>query len=219
MKSAAPILAAVLLLASGYVHGMWTGRWQATDSLESAAAAVQRLPQQFNDWEVVSETKVTAEEQTIAELAGSVSRQYRHARTGDVVTVLLMVGKPGPISVHSPTACYTGQGYQQDGAIRIHRCDVAQQGHQFQTAQFHSPNKSETLQPRVYWGWSAGDVWSCPESPRLAFVGQPALYKLYVAFETGGSVKAKTINPAERMLQDLIPVIKQSVFAPATHRL
>ncbi len=218
MKSIPSIVATLLVVASGYVHGMWTGRWHSSDALAKAASSVALLPTEFADWKMVHETDVSAEEKSVAELAASVSRQYRNEVTGDVVAVLLMVGKSGPISVHPPTACYTGLGYQQLGATRNYACDVETKDnkkirHQFQTAQFTSPKKTETVQPQVFWGWSADGVWSSPDSPRLVFVGKPALFKLYVSYEATSLIKSKEQTPAEKMLKDLLPVLSESLFA------
>lgn len=218
MKTIPSIVATLLLLVSGYVHGMWTGRWQQSDALATAASALDAVPTEFADWKMEHQSDISPEEKSVAEIAGSIARQYRNQRTGEVVSLLLMVGKPGPISVHPPTACYTGLGYQQVGATRAYACDVEmaegqKTRHQFQTAQFASPKKTETVQPHVFWAWSADGIWSCPDSPRLAFVGKPALFKLYVSYEAHSVVKSKEKTPAERMLADLLPVLRMSLFA------
>lgn len=195
---------------------MWTGRWQNSGALTVAAANVERLPHKIGDWEMIKENQVSDEEKSVAELAGSISRQYRHQHSGDIVTVLLMMGKPGPIAVHPPTACYTGLGYQQVGSTRNQTIEIVnpngKQRHQFQNAQFTNPKKTETQEPHVFWGWSADGNWSCPDSPRLAFVGKPALFKLYVTYEAGGVVKSKDQTPAEKMLKELIPILSEQVF-------
>lgn len=217
MKAIPAAIAIILIVASGYVHGMWTGRWQSSEALVKAALSVTALPEQFGDWVMVGESTVSEDEKTTAELAASISRQYRHQRSGDTVSVLLMVGKPGPISVHPPTACYTGLGYQQIGATRAYICELPESDgvvrrHHFLSAQFMSPKNSELSQPQVYWGWSSDGVWSSPDNPRLAFVGTSTLFKLYLAFESGGRLKDKQGNPAEHMLNELLPVLSKVVF-------
>lgn len=218
MKPTLPLLIGTLLLVgSGLVHGMWTGRWQSAESLARAASAVDLVPKTIGDWDTVRETEVSDEEKKVAELAGSLARQYRNRRTGDVVSLLLMCGKPGPISVHPPTACYTGLGYQQVGSTRTHRCSTGEQEtlarHEFQTAQFASPKRGDSLQPRIYWSWSVNGVWHVPDNPRLSFAGGPALFKIYVAFESDDVTKSKVKLPPERFLEELLPVLREHVFA------
>ena len=50
-----------------------------------------------------------AYEAAAAELEGWLARRYLHRRTGVVVHVLLLCGRPGPLSVHTPEVCYYGQ--------------------------------------------------------------------------------------------------------------
>ncbi len=217
MKSLPLIIGMLLIVGSGIVHGMWTGRWESAEALTLAASAVDRVPKTIGDWETVRETEVSDEEKKLAELAGSIARQYRNRRTGDVVSLLLMCGKPGPISVHPPTACYTGLGYQQVGATRTYRCSSGEGDalarHEFQTAQFASPKRGDSMQPRIYWSWSKNGVWNVPDNPRLSFAGAPALFKVYVAFESPDITKSKEKTPPERFLEELLPVLRESVFA------
>ena len=47
-----------------------------------------------------------------AGIKGCVYRRYRNPRTGESVSVLLVCGRGGPISVHTPDVCYAGAGYR-----------------------------------------------------------------------------------------------------------
>lgn len=204
-----------LVVASGYVHGSWTGRWQSAEVLARAADAVQKVPQTIGDWDCVKENQLTSEEVELAEIAGYVSRQYRNRRTSDVVNFVLMCGKPGPISVHPPTACYTGLGYQQVGLTQPYRRqpqDNLVAADQFHTARFESPQRGDTVQPHIYWAWTADGRWQTPESPRLAFVGSPALFKMYVSFEAESGSKPDVQSPAVTFLDAALPVLQTQVF-------
>src|SRR5262245_30731902 len=94
-----PLLAAFLLLAlSGIVHGLWTGRWGPSPDLRAAAARCEEVPATVGDWEghpFELDRRVLA----AAEVQGYASRRYVNRRTRESVSVLLVCGRPGPMSV------------------------------------------------------------------------------------------------------------------------
>ena len=45
--------------------------------------------------------------------AGVLARRFVHQENGKIVTIYLACGRPGPICVHSPDACYTADGYRE----------------------------------------------------------------------------------------------------------
>src|SRR5207248_510559 len=46
-----------------------------------------------------------------AQVAGALSRRYTHRYTHAAATVLILCGRPGPVSVHTPDVCYSGAGF------------------------------------------------------------------------------------------------------------
>lgn len=219
LSTLASLLAIALVAISGYVHGAWTGRWQSAEVLARAAETVKQVPKTIGDWDCVQENQLTQEELDLASVAGYVSRQYRNRRTNETVQFVLMCGPAGPIAVHPPTACYTGLGYQQVGETVPYRCALqdgtSAVGNAFQTARFESPRRGDTVQPHIYWAWSTNGRWQTPESPRLAFVGSPVLFKAYVAFETDAGVKSNGQSPAAAFLDVALPVLQERVFGVA----
>jgi hypothetical protein len=205
-----------LVVASGIVHGMWTGRWQTVD-VTGIVAQLQSVSRQVGDWEAVSDGSISQDSQDLAELEGYVMRHYRNRRTGESVGLLLMCGKSGPIAVHPPTACYAGQGYQQVGDVRtvlleIESPEKQSQLHAFQTAQFQKSGIARLSQPSIYWAWTVNGNWQVPERPRLAFAGEPILFKLYV---TTDKHKPSTKNEApaeERFLEQFLPSLERLLF-------
>ncbi len=219
LSTIASLLAIALVAISGYVHGAWTGRWQSAEVLAHAAEAIKHVPKTIGDWDCVRENQLTQEELDLASVAGYVSRHYRNRRTNEAVQFVLMCGPAGPIAVHPPTACYTGLGYQQVGETAPYH-GVPQDGtaavdDAFQTARFESPRRGDTIQPHIYWAWSTDGRWQTPESPRLAFVGSPVLFKAYVAFETDAGVKLNSQSPAAAFLDVALPVLRERVFGVA----
>src|SRR5438270_8294606 len=84
--------ALVLLVLTGLVHGLWTGRWHTDTDLEDAAASVQTVPLILGDWQGRPE-KSDAEAFQQAGAAGYWVRRYEH--NGEEVTVVLMCGRAG----------------------------------------------------------------------------------------------------------------------------
>ena len=48
----------------------------------------------------------------IGQIDGYLSRTYTNQGTGATVSLLIVGGKPGPISVHTPDICFSGAGYE-----------------------------------------------------------------------------------------------------------
>lgn len=241
------LIAVVLLLGGGVVHGTWTHRWQKLDRTDGPESRLHRVPMSLDDWDG-KDTPISDVEQKMAGLTNYLQRTYTSRRTGDSVTVTLMCGPTGPIAVHPPTACYQGAGYQQSGATRSAILNVptgssstretqdstsvadhlghkglgpttlASSRHVFAAADFFLPSHPEVAQPRIYWAWSADGVWQVPDSPRLEFAGQPTLFKLYVTFERPFDKDRSAASPAETLLKLLLPAIQQEVFGPNVAR-
>src|SRR5262249_9827140 len=113
-----PILASLVLVGTlGAVHGGFTDRWGPSGPLERGPAALRRVPVAFGDWSG-EDVPYEPEDMARAGIKGCVYRRYTHARTREVVSVLLVCGRGGPISVHTPDVCYAGAGYRQVGDER-----------------------------------------------------------------------------------------------------
>lgn len=108
-------------------------------------------------------------------------RTYEHESSGEIVSVLLIVGRPGPVAVHSPDVCYPAAGYEASEAP-VHQRVTAKNG---TTAEFWKVDFRKEMVPipgrlRIYWAWRGSGGWSAPLTPRLAFAREDCLYKLYV---------------------------------------
>src|SRR4051794_23502366 len=109
-KLVATLVAVVLLVSAGVVHGLWTERWQPSPALEDAAEKVARVPLRFGDW-VGKEGEPDPEAFAMAGARGYWTRTYTNERTGESVLVILMCGRAGRMSVHTPEVCYRGAGF------------------------------------------------------------------------------------------------------------
>ncbi len=177
-----------ILAASGVIQGRLDGRWSSSPSLDAAVGRIGRLPGRVGPW-AGEDGELDQVALRRAGIAGGLLRRYRDAGTGALVSVLLVCGRPGPISVHTPEVCYAGAGFELAAppstpipgflAARMVR---------------EGPAALETLQ--VCWSWNASGAWEAPANPRLAFGARPFLYKLYVVGSPGPAGEDLEAGPA-----------------------
>jgi hypothetical protein len=222
MNRRLPLLLAAfaLILSAGLVHGLWTNRWVPSDEPGASAARLQRLPRTVNDWDG-EDREIPATQLAIGEIAGYQSRQYVNRLTGSKVEIMIVCGRPGPISVHTPEVCFGGAGYQMVGSET--RVSVLPQGGAGGPSEFRSARMKKTNTPvpdtiRILWAWSSdGVAWQAPDYPRLAFAGpgHDALYKLYVIRHVAQSEEAPEDDACIEFVQPLLRELA-SCLAPGS---
>jgi hypothetical protein len=174
------VVAVAAVIAVGLVQGSWTDRWGNSAALEEAAARLDRVPWQVGDWQG-KELEMDARQMARSGVARYLARRYQNRFDHTSISILLLCGRAGPVSVHTPDVCYGGAGYEMVG--RPARHEVAP-GTEFWVATFRAQGLTAPGYVRVWWAWSAsGGGWKAAGNPRLAFGRTPALYKLYVTRE------------------------------------
>jgi hypothetical protein len=209
MKRYLPLLVgAVLLVVSGVVNGIWTNRWTVSAAVSASCSRLESVPATLGDWQG-QPFELDARQLTVAEVSGHLARRYVHKRSGREVNLVLLCGRAGPLSVHQPDVCYVGAGYHlaagpekwapsEDGAGR---CD-------FWMARFTRPGQ-ETTPLRVFWAWSGTGDWRAADKPRLAFGGQPALYKIYISHRMTRPDEPIDEGVGREFLQVLLPELRR----------
>jgi hypothetical protein len=174
-------------------------------ALARAAGRVAKIPERIGPWSSTPR-ELPAQEARLAEVTAGLRRDYRRERSHDVVTLTLLCGPAGPLSVHPPEACLEGLGWQLSlGPVIVSPIP----GTRLHKAAFEPPEFSGTSILRVVWGWSSGSEWDVPDYPRLAYRGQSALYKLYaVSRDLRGG---RDTELAESFLVDALPVIREAL--------
>lgn len=212
-RLAAFLIALLVLVAVGFVHGMWGNRWGRPEELDTALARVALVPAAFGDWQA-KDVELTPGDQRSFELAGAQRywmRAYLHRRSQAAITVVLMCGRAGRMAVHTPEVCYRGAGYEMDGVA----LPVTVSGEAgvplgaFWTARF-SKHTGVASDLRLYWAWTADGVWQAPSSPRWLYRGAPFLYKLYVSQDAIRSDVSTEATP--EFLRQFLPQVKQALF-------
>jgi hypothetical protein len=191
---------------TGLAHGLRTGRWQTSRAVESAVAGLSRVPMDVGDWKGEA---VEVEAHAFAHVGadGFLVRRYQNRLTGRTLSVMLVGGLPGPISVHSPDVCYSGAGYEvvaPPGRVAV--AAGAGESAEFLTGKFRKTNAVVPSQLRIFWAWHApGGGWSAPDNPRWTFARSPALFKLYVIREMASPDERPEDDPALEFLRQLLP--------------
>jgi Protein of unknown function (DUF3485) len=172
------LLTLALLIGGGLVHGFYAERWRAADDLEHGVERLPTVPLDIDGWKA-EERESDAAEFAQAGARGYWTRTYR--KDGHEILAILMVGRAGRMSVHTPEVCYRGAGFELTGPPKQH--GITEDGDRsaaFWTATFAKPGSAGS-DLQLYWGWNGGDGWKAPTSPRWEFAGRPALYKLYLS--------------------------------------
>lgn len=211
-----PLIVAVFaLVAAGVAHGLRTDRWGAKADVKAAAARLDDVPLKVGEWEG-RPTEVDARQLAVAEAEGHLSRTYVNRRTGAEVSVVVLCGRPGPLSLHSPEVCYGGAGFGMTGD----RSTVPLTGEgsppaELFNARFVKPGVApETL--NVFWAWKASDGnWAANADPRLTYVRSTVLYKLYLVRRLARPDEDLSKDPCPDFLRAFLPELEKRLSPSA----
>jgi uncharacterized protein DUF3485 len=198
------ISGSLVMVAAGVVHGVWTDRWDDKEDLVAAAAQLPSIPMELGEWHG---SAVEMKKEDAIGLAGLLARSYVHRSTGRSVTLLIGCGRAGPVSIHTPEICYAGSGYEVERPRMIPVPDG-----EFWTARLLKQKADERTQLRIFWAWSAHGKWQAPENPRLAFAGQPLLYKLYIQRELVSADDPLEGDPCVEFMRTLLPELERTLW-------
>jgi hypothetical protein len=179
--------------------------------LNSAKETLSKIPETIGAW---TSTPLTIDERELrlGEISGYFRREFRHAETGRAVALTILCGAAGPMSVHPPTACFEGVGYSLiSGPSVVGVTDADDVTISLNKATFRPQGAMTSDVVRVFWGWSPDGAWDAPANPRIAYRGQPVLFKLYTvdrAWDSGDG-----LAQSETFLTDALPVIRRTLAA------
>lgn len=212
-----PILCTlVLLIASGVSNRLWTGTWKFSDEPGRSASRFADVPSSIGEW-VGADLEVDTKQLERAEAVGYLCRRYIHRATGAEVSVFILCGRPGPISVHPPTICYQGIGFQVAGKEAHYNVDgdADTPSADFYWANFVKPDPALPEQLRIYWAWKAGRGWQAPKYARFTFGGAQALYKMYITCRAAPGADLPDRDPCQDFMRDFLPELEKAL-SPAS---
>jgi hypothetical protein len=201
------LLAAVTLLG-GAIQGKMARRWGRPREFAALAARLQELPTEIGAWRARESRSLTPTAEAVLECAGYVSRQYQNRKTGEIVNVAVLLGPAGPISVHTPDICYSAQDYSVLEPPKRTQFDFADGSHDELWATSLRPTSLTDFSLRVYYGWSTGGRWQAQRDARIAFAGQPHLYKLQVAGSLPSTADSAEPDACATFLREFLPAAR-----------
>ena len=200
--------ALLILIVSGVVHGFWTGRWD-TDT-DSATPRLETIALDLPDWQGQN---IEVPAQARPGINGLLYRKYIHRVTGQAITVYLICGRSGPVSIHTPDSCYAAAGYKVLTPSKYVLNDEPNQTkHEFRTARMVRSSQGDQSQLRIFWAWTDRGRWQVPDDPRLVFPHQNGLYKLYLINDRPRSGDVLDGEPCVELMKQLLPEMKRSLF-------
>lgn len=207
-----PVAALVLVVTAGIVQGVMTNRWGKPHDMQPIAEQLQSIPATFGDWSA-TEVEVPADQLERGEILGHLSRRYINRKSGAAVSVLVVLGRPGPISVHTPDVCFKGAGYEQLAASQSYDENIPGIGPcGFTVTSFNLPSTTLPETIRVFWSWSTDGRWTAPENPRITFAGKPFLLKMYATRSMHSRDEETKDDESLVLLKELLPALKRAVF-------
>jgi len=203
----------VVVVASGYVQGVWTNRWTRSHEVEDAVARLNRIDKDFGDWSG-KPSELDPRALKLAAIDGYVARNYENRRDGTKMMVLLVSGRPGPISLHTPDICYPGAGFEavSDPVVEVLEPVPGATPARFQTTKFRNSGVAAPTTLRILWTWNATGTWQAPENPRLQFAPYKVLYKLYVIHEMSSTDEPREDLVCKQFISQLLPEFDRALF-------
>jgi hypothetical protein len=202
--------ALVLVLGSGLVYGLWTGRWDPPAAMPTDLSnRLEGISTTLGDWEGEN---IEVDTRGAAPVLGRLERRYRNTRTNQIVTLSLVCGKPGPISIHTPDVCYGSSGYVVGEPKKFNPPHAT--GAEFWTADALKKKSTDQTRLRIFWAWNGGEGWQAADSPRLVFVRFPVLYKLYLIRELSAAGDPLDDDSCLELFHQLQPELQRALFAP-----
>ncbi len=201
--------ALIVIVVTGVIHGLETGRWGANSELKNAALRIVQIPSIIGDWSSTDQ-QMDPQQLQVAGAVGYVARVYVNRLDGSSVNVVLLCGPPGPMSVHPPTVCFTGAGWGLTGSTQ-QRTFKAKDGAllgEFWQGNFTRDVGGIPVSIRTFWSWGTSGDWQATTAPRRAFAGKRLLYKLYLT--VNGTERPETVSGehVEEFARLFLPSVK-----------
>ena len=219
MKSLLVPTAGVLVLmgtlGGGWLQSKTATRWGGDALMNAAATKLTRpLGERVHNWRLVSDAPLAPDVVSALQCPAHINRTYVNEQTGDMVSVFVIIGPPGPVAVHTPEICGVGQDFalaDQRTAVTIR--DRSEHEHTlWQVALRPRDATRESL--RVLYGWGTGGKWSATNDPRFVHASAPYLYKIQLSGpETNGTGQ---FDPCRDFLTWFLPELEARLVAPAT---
>lgn len=201
-----------LTLSSGGVAGWLDNRWGPPVDLVAAGERLEHVPSRFGDWVLENAHPLGSEVTEVLQCSGSTQRMYRNQKTGEAVSLALIVGPPGPTSVHTPEVCYSSRDYKTISKPKRFRVGTVAAGDaNFWGMELEATNLEGSKLSLAY-AWNDEHGWVAPERPRFEFGGARLLYKLQLAAAMPDGDQPEQADPCQAFLREFLPELDASLF-------
>ena len=212
------ILGVVALIGFTVAEARISGRFQGSNMTEEQfAALLKNVPLDIGEWHG---TDLPVEEQVkmTAGARGYVSRSYKNAITGEVVTIWLIVGHAKDVVRHTPDVCYPSSGFTTrapENSLQSFVFDGKSMGN-FYTNTFIKEDSTGRQLVRVFWSWykpsDDGTVeWLAPKIVRWQFGNAPSLYKLYFTSNMRDLRETTEESMCMKFAKEFLPVVDKAL--------
>jgi len=214
------IIAAALIVSTGVVHAFWTGGFDyilgkpsQSEQLKVFADRLANVPSEVGPWKSIDLGKMDARVKQVANIDASVEREYTNSSTKAKSSVFLVSGHFRDVAVHTPDQCYVAAGYEMMSNPIKYRIDTPAGEVEAYTTVFKKEDTHVGMHYlRVFWTWSTDGKWVAPDSPRIEFVGQPALYKMYIISQLEQPGRSISEDPSVGFFSQFIPDLNKALF-------
>lgn len=203
----------LLTVAGGYAQGMLNGRWGVHQDLERIGNDLENTPRHMEGYELAKVDQLDDRAVEILESQGEIVRTYICNETRERITVSVIVGPAGPISLHDPDVCYPNNGYRVLEEPRRKDFLLGDKPLSLWSTTLGSPEMGgEVIQ--VCWGWNDGQEWGAPDNARFHYAGAPYLYKIQVVTVRRPGTPAKQADKGtEDFLRHFLPILPTQTAA------
>lgn len=196
----AAFLAAVT--AAGIAYGVHTDRWGRSPDRAAAAAKLAELPRTIGPW-VGEDRPIDPDDVMKAGIDGYILREYRHPTARQAVTLFVVCGRPGPVSVHTPDVCYQASGFMMAGSPA--REPIGPDA--VWSAVMAKPAAVVPEALAVRWAWrTPTSGWQAADRPRVTFARSGVLYKVYALTD-----RTARTDPAPDFLALALPALDRAL--------
>ena len=197
------VTAMVILLVGAVAQGKLSNRWGLAVDSSDEKAILNAIPRSFGDWETREEPALPPAALQILECEAAVNRVYFNRRTGTSVVLTVLLGPPGPLSVHTPEICLSSRDYVQVGPPEKLKLFSGATESEYQRAAFR-PTLPTAPYLEILYGWNDRSGWRAPDSPRFTYAGKPLLYKVQVASQLWANVTSGENGAAAEFLKGFV---------------
>ena len=208
--------AALIVVGTAYVHGIWTDRWEkqvASEKLRQYSERLDQVPTSFGDWESIPQ-EVDPAQFKESGCDHQFSRLFTNSVTGEQISVFLVSGRGYHVTIHTPEFCYKAAGYDQQAEEVTYALEAPNMPSEseFVHALFKKDTATESSHLRILWTFAVKDEWRSPKFAKYNYGGEDAMYKLYLIRSIAQGVPEIGNDPAVGFAKELLPILNQTLF-------